>query len=147
MRKKILAVSAAILIFAVMAVACGKAEEYDKTDTYNPIEYTTDESGEKYVTNIYGDLIPVTTDKDGSVELLEDLYTKTKEQAEKEEQSLKDEATATGNNQSNNQGGSGNNTGNNAGNNSGNNSGNSSGGIQVGSNSPKDEGKEAVIVW
>ena len=78
MRKKILAVSAAILIFAVMAVACGKAEEYDKTDTYNPIEYTTDESGEKYVTNIYGDLIPVTTDKDGSVELLEDLYTKTK---------------------------------------------------------------------
>jgi len=143
MRKKILAVSAAILIFAVMAVACGKAEEYDKTDTYNPIEYTTDESGEKYVTNVYGDLIPVTTGKDGSVELLEDLYTKTKEQAEKEKQEMENEANNAGNNQGNNQ----NNNQGDSGNNSGNNSGNSSGGIQVGSNSPKDEGKEAVIVW
>lgn len=143
MRKKILAVSAAILIFAVMAVACGKAEEYDKTDTYNPIEYTTDESGEKYVTNIYGDLIPVTTDKDGSVELLEDLYTKTKEQAEKEKQEMENEANNAGNNQGNNQ----NNNQGDSGNNSGNNSDSGSGGIQVGSNSPKDEGKEAVIVW
>ncbi len=143
MRKKILAVSAAILIFAVMAVACGKAEEYDKTEAYNPIEYTTDESGEKYVTNVYGDLIPVTTGKDGSVELLEDLYTKTKEQAEKEKQEMENEANNAGNNQGNNQ----NNNQGDSGNNSGNNSGNSSGGIQVGSNSPKDEGKEAVIVW
>lgn len=140
MRKKILAISAAILIFAVMAVACGKAEEYDKTENYEPIEYTTDESGEKYVTNIYGDLIPVTTGKDGSVELLEDLYTKTKEQADKEKQEMENEANNAGNNQgnnqNNNQGGSGNNSG----------SG-SSGGIQIGSNSPQDEGKEAVIVW
>lgn len=143
MRKKILAVSAAILIFAVMAVACGKAEEYDKTDTYNPIEYTTDESGEKYVTNVYGDLIPVTTGKDGSVELLEDLYTKTKEQAEKEKQEMENEANNAGNNQGNNQ----NNNQGDSGNNSGNNSDSGSGGIQVGSNSPKDEGKEAVIVW
>lgn len=145
MRKKILAISAAILLFAVLAVACGKTDEYDKTDNYEPIEYTTDESGEKYVTNIYGDLIPVTTGKDGSVELLEDLYTKTKEQADKEKEEMDKEENG-GNNQGGNSGGN-NNQGGNSGGNEGGDSGSGSGGIQIGSDSPQDEGKEAVIVW
>lgn len=140
MRKKILAISAAVLLFAVLAVACGKTDEYDKTDNYEPIEYTTDEAGEKYVTNIYGDLIPVTTGKDGSVELLEDLYTKTKEQADKEKEEMDKDENGGNNNQGGNSGG-------NSGGNEGGDSGSGSGGIQIGSDSPQNEGKEAVIVW
>ena len=84
MQKKILAVAVAVLLFAFGSVACEKKDKIEEDSTYEPFEYTTDEAGEKYVTNIYGDLIPVTTSESGAVELIEDLVTKTKEQVEQE---------------------------------------------------------------
>ena len=79
MKKKIIAAALAMLAVACVITACGGDET-----TYEPVEYTTDANGELYVTNIYGDLIPVTTGVDGSMELLEDLYTKTAEQVSEE---------------------------------------------------------------
>ena len=87
MNKKIIAVALLILMISVVFISCGKKRSWEKDDTTaapsetTSIEYTTDESGEKFVTNINGELIPVTTGKDGSVEFYEDLITKTSEQA------------------------------------------------------------------
>lgn len=75
MQKKILVIALCLLAVVFLTVACNKNKE--QGNDYVPIDYTTDEAGEKYVTNIYGDLIPVTTSKDGGVELPDDLYTKT----------------------------------------------------------------------
>lgn len=139
MQKKILAVAVAVLLFAFGAVACEKKDKIEEDSTYEPFEYTTDEAGEKYVTNIYGDLIPVTTGKDGSMELLEDVVTKTKEQAEQEkaEQATDSSKEPTGDN-----GGNSGNQGGNSGNQGGN------GGIVVGDDNVKtDDSHDAVIVW
>lgn len=86
MQKKILAVVLCLLAVVFLTVACNKNKKTD--NDYVPIDYTTDEAGEKYVTNIYGDLIPVTTSKDGGMELIDDLITKTKEQAEREKSEI-----------------------------------------------------------
>ena len=92
MNKKIIAVALLILMISVVFISCGKKRSWEKDDTTaapsetTSIEYTTDESGEKFVTNINGELIPVTTGKDGSVEFYEDLITKTSEQAAETEQ-------------------------------------------------------------
>ena len=72
MNKKIIAVALLILMISVVIISCGKKRSWEKDDTTaapsetTSIEYTTDESGEKFVTNIIGELIPVTTAKDGS---------------------------------------------------------------------------------
>ena len=77
MNKKIIAVALLILMISVVFISCGKKRSWEKDDTTaapsetTSIEYTTDESGEKFVTNINGELIPVTTGKDGSVEFYE----------------------------------------------------------------------------
>lgn len=139
MKKKIIAAALAMLAVACVITACGGDET-----TYEPVEYTTDANGELYVTNIYGDLIPVTTGVDGSVELLEDLYTKTAEQVSEDVERLEQESNANSNGGSTtaNSGDNGNNGDN------GDNGGNSSGGIQIGSESPQlNEDHEAVIVW
>lgn len=87
MNKKIIAVALLILMISVVFISCGKKRSWEKDDTTaapsetTSIEYTTNESGEKFVTNINGELIPVTTGKDGSVEFYDDLITKTSEQA------------------------------------------------------------------
>ena len=147
MKKKIIAAALAMLAVACVITACGGDET-----TYEPVEYTTDANGELYVTNIYGDLIPVTTGVDGSVELLEDLYTKTAEQVSEDISRLEQEAGANNGNNSESGSGNGGESGNNgnggdSGNNGGNNGG-SSGGIQIGSESPQsNEEYEAVIVW
>ncbi|HIU36342.1 MAG TPA: hypothetical protein IAC53_07060 [Candidatus Fimenecus excrementigallinarum] len=135
MQKKIIAAALAILAFACLATACGEEEQ-----TYTPVEYTTDAEGGRYVTNVYGDLIPVTTDTDGSMELLEDLYTKTAEQVQEDVERLEG-ATAgtTGSAQTNvpTSGSSGGETSETPG-----------GGIEIGNASPDSEGgREAVIVW
>lgn len=97
MNKKIIAVALLILMISVVFISCGKKRSWEKDDTTaapsetTTIEYTTDESGEKFVTNINGELIPVTTGKDGSVEFYEDLITKTSEQAAETEPNGKDE--------------------------------------------------------
>lgn len=144
MQKKILAVSLALLLFAFGAVACGKKDKIEEDSTYAPVEYTTDaETGEIYITNVYGDLIPVTTSKDGGMELMEDLVTKTKEQAEKEKESVLAEENNTkepSGGQENTppvSGGGENNT-----------TGGSSGGLVVGTDSVVNNNeRDAVIVW
>ncbi len=136
MKKKMIAAALAMLAVACVITACGGDET-----TYEPVEYTTDANGELYVTNIYGDLIPVTTGVDGSMELLEDLYTKTAEQVSEDVSRMDQESDANSNGGTTtaNPGGNGNN---------GDNGGDSSGGIQIGSESPQlDEDHEAVIVW
>ena len=97
MNKKIIAVALLILMISVVFISCGKKRSWEKDDSSaapsetSSIEYTTDESGEKFKTNINGELIPVTTGKDGSVEFYEDLITKTTEQAAETEPNGKDE--------------------------------------------------------
>ncbi len=138
MRKKILAAAFALLAMACLITACGDDEK-----TYEPVDYTTDADGNTYVTNVYGDLIPVTTGPDGSIELLEDLYTKTLEQVEEDVSRMEQQATTNGNGGSTitspgsngDSGGTGD-------------DGMAGGGVQIGSASPQDEGgREAVIVW
>ena len=149
MQKKMLAVALAIVFLAFGAVACGKKDKIEEDSTYAPFEYTTDESGEKYVTNIYGDLIPVTTSESGDIELMEDLVTKTKEQVEEEKserESKAEEANepAGDNNNSNNN--NNNNSNNNDNNNNNNN--NNSGGVVIGNDDVKNNNEhDAVIVW
>lgn len=146
MQKKILAVALAIVFLAFGAVACGKKDKIEEDSTYAPFEYTTDEAGEKYITNVYGDLIPVTTSESGDIELMEDLVTKTKEQAEaekaeRESNSEKANEPAGDNNNSNN-------SDNNNNNNNNNNNGNNSGGIVIGNDDVKNNNEhDAVIVW
>lgn len=141
MQKKILAVALAVLILAFGAVACGKKDQIEEDSTYESFVYTTDDAGEIYITNIYGDLIPVTTSQDGSLELMEDLVTKTKEQVDKEkaeQDNADDSAEEPAGDQNVNNGS-----------NSGNNSGNSSsGGLVVGGDDVKSNDEhDAVIVW
>ncbi len=146
MQKKILAVSLAVLLVAFGAVACGKKDKIEEDSTYAPVEYTTDaETGEVYITNVYGDLIPVTTSKDGGMELMEDLVTKTKEQVEKEKESISAEenntkeptGTQEGNPPASDDSGENKPTG-----------GNSGGGLVVGTDSIADnEERDAVIIW
>lgn len=141
MQKKILIVSLALLLVVFGAVACGKKDEIEEASTYAPVEYTTDaETGEIYITNVYGDLIPVTTSKDGRMDLMEDLVTKTKEQADKEKASIAAEENTT-------KEPAGDQGGNTPPATSGGNSGNS-GGMVVGPGSiANNNEKDAVIVW
>ena len=57
MQKKIVAVALAMLLFVFGAVACGKKDKIEEDSTYAPFEYT----------NVYGDLIPVTTSENGYI--------------------------------------------------------------------------------
>lgn len=93
MKKKILAASLCLVIVSACFAACGKDKSYEKDDTTaTTIEYSTEpDSGELYVTNVSGEHIPVTTNKNGYVELYEDLITKTAEQVSKEAESIKAE--------------------------------------------------------
>lgn len=143
MQKKILALALLVLAVAFGAVACGKSDEIEAIPGFEPFEYTTID-GEAYVTNVYGDLIPVTTSENGSVELLEDLVTKTKEQVEKE----KEKATATTPQtpQTPNEGNGTVPDGGNSGNSGS--GGNSSGGMVIGNKDVQnDDSGDAVIVW
>lgn len=146
MQKKIVAVALAMLLFVFGAVACGKKDKIEEDSTYAPFEYTTDEAGEKYITNVYGDLIPVTTSENGDIELMEDLVTKTKEQAEAEKaerESNSEKANEPAGDNTNR-----NNSDNNNNNNNNNNNGNNSGGIVIGNDDVKNNNEhDAVIVW
>ena len=94
MKKQVVALALATLLTATLFVSCGKKDKFDKETTphYEPIEFTTDADGNKFIQNQDGDLIPYTTGKDGTMEFVDDLYTKPKEQADKEKEELeKDE--------------------------------------------------------
>ena len=131
MNKKIIAVALLILMISVVFISCGKKRSWEKDDTTaapsetTSIEYTTDESGEKFVTNINGELIPVTTGKDGSVEFYEDLITKTSEQAAETEPNGEDKPEKP--NEAPTKG--------------------ESGTVKIGTGDPVDESHAAVIDW
>ena len=131
MNKKIIAVALLILMISVVFISCGKKRSWEKDDTTaapsetTTIEYTTDESGEKFVTNINGELIPVTTGKDGSVEFYEDLITKTSEQAAETEPNGEDKPQKP--NEAPTKG--------------------ESGTVKIGTGDPADESHAAVIDW
>lgn len=131
MNKKIIAVALLILMISVVFISCGKKRSWEKDDpTAAPsettsIEYTTDESGEKFVTNINGELIPVTTGKDGSVEFYEDLITKTSEQAAETEPNGEDKPEKPNDAPTKSE----------------------SGTVKIGTGDPADESHAAVIDW
>ncbi len=131
MNKKIIAVALLILMISVVFISCGKKRSWEKDDTTaapsetTSIEYTTDESGEKFVTNINGELIPVTTGKDGSVEFYEDLITKTSEQAAKTEPNGEDKPEKPNDAPTKSE----------------------SGTVKIGTGDPADESHAAVIDW
>lgn len=131
MNKKIIAVALLILMISVVFISCGKKRSWEKDDTTaapsetTTIEYTTDESGEKFVTNINGELIPVTTGKDGSVEFYDDLITKTSEQAAETEPNGKDEPEKPNDAPTKSE----------------------SGTVKIGTGDPADESHAAVIDW
>lgn len=90
MKKRVFIISASLILAALMLASCGKdggIEEKDGT-TAAPVEFSTEENGDVYVTNVSGDHIPVTTDKSGMMELYEDLVTKTPEQVSKEKEEI-----------------------------------------------------------
>lgn len=131
MNKKIIAVALLILMVSVVFISCGKKRDWEKDDTTaapsetTSIEYTTNESGEKFVTNINGELIPVTTGKDGSVEFYDDLITKTSEQAAETEPNGKDEPQKPNDAPTKGE----------------------SGTVKIGTGDPVDESHAAVIDW
>lgn len=131
MNKKIIAVALLILMISVVFISCGKKRSWEKDDTTaapsetTSIEYTTDESGEKFVTNINGELIPVTTGKDGSVEFYEDLITKTSEQAAETEPNGEDKPEKPNEAPTKSE----------------------SGTVKIGTGDPADESHAAVIDW
>lgn len=131
MNKKIIAVALLILMISVVFISCGKKRSWEKDDTTaapsetTSIEYTTDESGEKFVTNINGELIPVTTGKDGSVEFYEDLITKTSEQAAETEPNGEDKPEKPNDAPTKSE----------------------SGTVKIGTGDPADESHAAVIDW
>ena len=131
MNKKIIAVALLILMISVVFISCGKKRSWEKDDTTaapsetTSIEYTTDESGEKFVTNINGELIPVTTGKDGSVEFYEDLITKTSEQAAETEPNGEDKPEKPNDAPTTSE----------------------SGTVKIGTGDPADESHAAVIDW
>lgn len=131
MNKKIIAVALLILMISVVFISCGKKRSWEKDDTTaapsetTSIEYTTDESGEKFVTNINGELIPVTTGKDGSVEFYEDLITKTYEQSAETEPNGEDKPEKPNDAPTKSE----------------------SGTVKIGTGDPADESHAAVIDW
>lgn len=131
MNKKIIAVALLILMISVVFISCGKKRSWEKDDTTaapsetTSIEYTTDESGEKFITNINGELIPVTTGKDGSVEFYEDLITKTSEQAAETEPNGEDKPEKPNDAPTKGE----------------------SGTVKIGTGDPADESHAAVIDW
>ena len=131
MNKKIIAVALLILMISVVFISCGKKRSWEKDDTTaapsetTSIEYTTDESGEKFVTNINGELIPVTAGKDGSVEFYEDLITKTSEQAAETEPNGEDKPEKPNDAPTKSE----------------------SGTVKIGTGDPADESHAAVIDW
>lgn len=81
MSKKIIAVSLLMLAIVVLFAAC-KKDDYEVSftvpmDDGEVITVYQDEDGNEFVTNVDGDKIPVTTDKDGFYDDITSLVTQT----------------------------------------------------------------------
>lgn len=96
MKKRVFIISAALVLTAVMLSSCGKDGKIDENSTTAPVEYSTEENGDLYVTNVNGEHIPVTTDKNGMVDMYEDLITKTAEQVSREKEEIEKEKETEG---------------------------------------------------
>lgn len=95
MKKSIIAVALALVAMATLMTACKKSEDFkEKPNTDNKVEYSTDENGDLFITNVNGEKIPVTTDKDGYAEMYEDLITKTAAQVAKDKEKKEAETAA-----------------------------------------------------
>lgn len=95
MKKSIIAVALALVAMATLMTACKKNEDFkEKPNTDNKVEYSTDENGDLFITNVDGEKIPVTTDKDGYAEMYEDLVTKTAAQVAKDKEKKEAETAA-----------------------------------------------------
>ena len=95
MKKSIIAVALALVTMATLMTACKKNENFkEKPNTDKKIEYSTDENGDLFITNVNGEKIPVTTDKDGYADMYEDLVTKTAAQVEKDKEKKEAETAA-----------------------------------------------------
>lgn len=95
MKKSIIAGALALVAMATLMTACKKNEDFkEKPNTDNKIEYSTDENGDLFITNVNGEKIPVTTDKDGYAEMYEDLITKTAAQVAKDKEKKEAETAA-----------------------------------------------------
>lgn len=95
MKKSIIAVALALVAMATLMTACKKNEDFkEKLNTDKKIEYSTDENGDLFITNVNGEKIPVTTDKDGYADMYEDLVTKTAAQVEKDKEKKEAETAA-----------------------------------------------------
>ena len=95
MKKSIIAVALALVAMATLMTACKKNEDFkEKPNTDNKVEYSTDENGDLFITNVNGEKIPVTTDKDGYAEMYEDLVTKTAAQVAKDKEKKEAETAA-----------------------------------------------------
>ena len=116
MNKKIIAVALLILMISVVFISCGKKRSWEKDDTTAAPSETT---------NINGELIPVTTGKDGSVEFYEDLITKTSEQAAETEPNGEDKPEKPNDAPTKSE----------------------SGTVKIGTGDPADESHAAVIDW
>ena len=81
MSKKIIAVSVLMLAIVVLFAAC-KKDDYEVSFTVpmedgEVITVYQDDEGNEFVTNVDGDKIPVTTDKDGFYDDITSLVTQT----------------------------------------------------------------------
>ncbi len=88
MSKKIIIVAVLMLALVVLFAACKKNDytvDYTvKLENGDVIEVYEDENGENFITNVDGDEIPVTTDKDGFYDDITSLVTQTTTKANKD---------------------------------------------------------------
>lgn len=136
MKKVIISLCVLIVLSTVLFTACKKDNEnYQEGSTASAKpsesttipEYSTEANGEVYITNAKGEHIPVTTSKDGAMDMYDYLVTKTAEQVEKEKKEQnggKNEGTTKQENTTA-----------------------SSEGIVIGTDSPDSEEHAAVIEW
>lgn len=95
MSKKIIIVSLLMLAIVVAFAAC-KDDDYEVSHTVpvgddEVIEVYEDKDGNEFVTNVDGDKIPVTTDKDGFYDDITSLITQTTTKASDENKNDKDD--------------------------------------------------------
>ena len=93
MKRSIIAVALALVTMATLMTACKKNEDF-KENPNSKVEYSTDENGDLFITNVNGEKIPVTTDKNGYAEMYEDLVTKTAAQVAKDKEKKEAETAA-----------------------------------------------------
>lgn len=96
MNKKIILACVLLVLAVLIFASCGKKDKDGKNTTASSKspEISTDSEGNRFVTNGEGVKIPVTTSKDGGVELVGDLITKTAEQLSKEQEQIENKKTS-----------------------------------------------------